>query len=265
MNPAQSETSSSEGIVRQQSAVTPEATSSITSSRSLIQMSGRLILLIVLVLFGGIMCLGVGVALLEAISSYYDKDDRLGEFLFTALFEGFLGWGSLWLALRVSPWAQPGRKSWRWVRIVLATTGVILTVAALIVVVGALAWFWLPLRHHNAEVPSAMDLTGTWNLVLKESSPDFGPAEIESGTLEFFAGGRATRTLRLKQFGKVTEYVSYMDDWKLVGSDKLRFKLREGRDRLELSISLSEDQLSFTDWETYGVETWHRVLTKPTE
>lgn len=240
-------------------------TAKSVSPGSLLVKFGRFILFVVLVLFSSIMCLGVGVAILECIGSYYDEDHRLGEFLFTALFEGFLGWGALWLALRLSPWAKPGRKTWRWVRIVLATGVVILIAMSLIVVLVASIWLLGPLRHGNTEVPPASDISGTWNLDLKESSPDFGPAAIESGTLEFLAGGLAKRTLRLKQFGEVTEYVSYLDDWKLVRSDKLRFKLRKNQERYELSISLTGDQLSFTDWETFGVETWHRILTMPQE
>jgi hypothetical protein len=231
-------------------------------SHSLLLKSGRLVLFVLLVLFGSIMCLGAGVAILESIGSYYDEELRVGEFLFTAFFEGFLGWGALWCALRANPWAKAGRKSWHWVRVALTTGIAILIVLSLIVVLGSSAWLLQPLRNGNTDIRSTSDLTGAWSLDLSESSPDFGVAQIESGTLEFFAGGTAKRTLRLKQFGNITEKVSFLDEWKVLDSDKLCFKLRDSRERHELSISLSGDQLSFSDWETYGVETWKRALTK---
>jgi len=214
-------------------------------------------------LFGGIMGLGVGVALLEALSSYFDADGRLGEFLFTALFEGFLGWGSVWLAWRVRPWASPGQPAQSRARSVLKAGGVLLMAASLLMVLSGLVWMFYPLR--NQDVPPATDLTGVWSLDLNDSSPDFGSAKIESGILEFQATGSARRTLRLNQSGRVTEYVSALGNWKLIGASTLRFSLPDRGGRYELAVFVTDDQLSFADWETFGVETWRRDRTKPTE
>lgn len=231
----------------------------VAASRSPIVRVARFLLFLAFGFAGLVFILGAAFSALECVGSFYSTDYQFGAGLFGAIFFGYLAWVFLWLDLRVSPWAKPDRTSWRWVRITLAAGGVLLLTAALVAISGAISFIFKPVQIGSLH--SSEELLGKWELVLEESSPMIGFADIESGTFEFRADRSATRVLRLKSHGTVSEQVIQLQGWKRLPSERLQFALPERHETHEIDMQLWNDRLSFSDWDTGSVLTYRRVPT----